>query len=118
MARDEELQSIVDAFRAVHPDAEPIHEWGIDGWSVQVRDEPPEGYKGTMDSTRLMLLPTEKKAGLTIHLWDPRDPERIAKHAEALKEAGFKPMVGCLQWNRKAPVDLDALRTLFEATRV
>lgn len=115
MAREDELDAIAAAFRTVHPNAEPVHAWGLDGWAVKVQDRP-EGWTGTMDPERLMVFPLERKAGITVHVWDPRNPELLQWNDAALQAAGFKVMVGCLQWNRKAPVDVEALRRLFEAT--
>ncbi len=98
-----------------HPTAEPVHEYGCDGWRVKVREKPTD-WKGTYDPCHLFVLPAERKAGITVHIWDPRDPELLARHAERLKEIGFKPMVGCLQWNRKADYPLDELDRLLAKT--
>lgn len=115
MNRQNELDAIVVAFRTVHPEAEPVNEWDMDGWAVEVQDAPKD-WVGTMDSTRLMVFPLERKSGITVHIWDPRDPGLLKSNDDLLEEAGFKVMAGCLQWNRKAPVDADALQRLFEAT--
>lgn len=104
--------AIGDALRRHFPDAEPCTEWNIDGYRVQVQDEPDE-WKGTMPPTHLIVLPDEKKAGITTHIWDPRDPDLLRHHEAALKQVGFKVMVGCIQWNRKADYPVDAVEAVF-----
>lgn len=83
---------------------------------VPLAEHPPkEAWTGTLPHDVLVVGPTEKKAGTTIHIWHPNHPYLLKDNADWLKAAGFKPMVGCLQWNRKAPLDLGALAHLLEA---
>ncbi len=89
------------------------------GWRAEIQDPPPEdSWKGTMPRTHLTVAPVERKAGVTIHIWHPNEPYLLKDNEAWLTEAGFKVMVGCLQWNRKAAFPLDALeRLLAEAVR-
>lgn len=77
---------------------------------------PPaaDTWKGTMPRDVFVVAPTEKKAGITIHVWHPNHPYLLKDNADWLAEAGYKPMVGCLQWNRKAEPDLDAFAKLLD----
>ncbi len=123
------LAATSDRFRALHaalgelvlelfPDAEPTVDWNMAGWRVPVPDPPAEEeWKGTMPRTYFAFFPSEKKAGLTFHVWHPKDPYILKENADWLKGAGFKPMVGCLQWNRKADVPLDVFRRLLGVAR-
>lgn len=79
-------------------------------------ENPPDAdaWRGTMPRDVFIIAPTEKKAGITIHVWHPNVPYLLKDHAETLAAAGYKPMVGCLQWNRKSPPDLDAFAALLD----
>lgn len=80
-------------------------------------ENPPaaDTWKGTMPRDVFIVAPTEKKAGITIHVWHPNHPYLLKDHAETLAQAGYKPMVGCLQWNRKTAPDLDAFAALLDS---
>lgn len=87
----------------------------LDAYVVPVPDHPPkESWKGTLPNDVFVIGPTEKKAGITIHVWHPNHPYLLKENADWLAEAGFKPMVGCLQWNRKAPLDLESFGKLLD----
>lgn len=101
------------AFKRHFPAAEPCIEWDIPGFRVQVQDAPDQ-WKGTMPPTHMHVLPIQRKNCITIHIWDPRDPELLRKHESDLEETGFKVMVGCLQWNRKADYPVDAIEAVFK----
>lgn len=93
----------------------PDTSYDMQAWVVPVPDHPPkETWKGTMPNDVFVVGPTQKKAGITIHVWHPNHPYLLKDNADWLKEAGFKPMVGCLQWNRKADVPIEALAKLFD----
>lgn len=128
-ARQAILDQMTAGFRALHdelgrrvatvfPDARPVQEYGIAAWAVAVPHPPSEDdWKGTMPRTDLFIGPTEKKAGITVHFWHPNHPELLKDNADWLKDAGFKPMVGCLQWNRKADLPLHAFDRLLAAAK-
>lgn len=104
--------------RSVFPDAAPVVAHGMAGWQVAVPDPPPESeWRGTLDRIHLQVFPSERKAGITTHVWDPKDPSLLKRHEPMLRDAGFKVMVGCLQWNRQAPFPADAIEGLLRAAK-
>ncbi len=110
--------AIGDAVRARWPDARDVVEYDMAAFAVPVSDPPAaEDWKGTMPREVFIIGPTEKKAGITIHLWHPKEPYLLKQHQKELEEAGFKPMVGCLQWNKKAPLPMDAFAALLDAAK-
>ena len=122
-ARSDEFQAlhaaVGDRVRARWPETrlQVIGEgsYEMPAFVVPVADHPPkEAWTGTMPRDVFIVAPTQKKAGVTTHMWHPNRPGLIQENAEWLAAAGFKPMVGCLQWNRKAPMDLDAFARLLD----
>lgn len=124
-ARSAEFRALHDAIgglvRARWPAARveliyPGEAYEMAAWLVPVPDHPPkESWKGTMPNDTFVVGPTQTKSGMTIHVWHPNQPGLLKDNAHWLAAAGFKPMVGCLQWNRKAPVDLEAFGRLLDA---
>lgn len=95
----------------VYPDSS----YDMPAFLVPLADHPPkEEWKGTMPNDVFLVSPVARAAGTTIHMWHPNHPYLLKENAEWLKEAGFKPMVGCLQWNRKAELPLDAVERLLD----
>lgn len=96
----------------------PGTSYDMEAWQITIPDPvPKEEWKGTMPRDQFTVAPTEKKAGITVHVWHPKKPELLGENAAWLKEAGFKPMVGCLQWNRKAEFPMDAFERLLDAAK-
>lgn len=109
-------RTIGEAVAGVCPAARAVVEYGIAGWALPVANPPSaDAWKGTMPRTHCFVGPAEKKAGTTIHVWHPNHPHLLRDHEAMLRGAGFKVMVGCLQWNRKAPPPVDALAALLES---
>ena len=126
--REDILAATSEGFQALHAaigdrvrarfDAEPVASYGIAAWRIPVPKPPGEDeWKGTMPRTHLVIAPAEKKAGVTMHVWHPNAPYLLRDNEAWLKEAGFKVMVGCLQWNRKADMPLDAVERLLDAAK-
>lgn len=97
------------------PEAQEIFEYNLRGWKIRRPVEVTE-WKGTIDPNWIRIYVAQRKQGMTIHVWNPSDPEALKKHKE-LAAVGFKTMVGCLQYNRKGDVPLDALEPLLEGMR-
>lgn len=121
-ASSSRFQAIFDSLDAIvqanFPGSEAIWEWNLPGWRVAVPNPPPEAeWKGTLPRTHLVILASEKKAGLTFHVWHPSRPSLLADEAAWLKDAGFKPMVGCVQWNRKAEPPMDEFARLLRVAK-
>ena len=95
------------------PTAEEIFEWGMPGWRLPRKIHLDPGYKGTVDQRYVMILLASRKAGITLHLWNPADYHSLEHHRGPLEKAGFKVMVGCLQFNRKAPFPVAAVTPLL-----
>ncbi len=112
MSHEDARPAIAEAVKRHFPTAQECEEFGCRGWRVKVQERPRE-WKGTFDPEWLYILPKERKAGWTLHLWDPRNPDLLSDHQEALSAAGFKVMVGCVQWNRKGPVPVQALAAVI-----
>ena len=98
------------------PDAQPIFTYGMHGWKVP-RRRTVAWTTGTMDPNWLAVLLAERKAGITLHVWNPVDPGILQKRERELSAAGLKPMVGCLQFTRKGDYPLDAIDDLFGRIR-
>ncbi len=93
----------------------PGTSYDMDAWLVPIPDPvPEEDWKGTMPRDVFTVGPTEKKAGITVHVWHPKKPTLLQDNAAWLNDAGFKPMVGCLQWNKKADFPMDAFERLLD----
>lgn len=123
------LAATSDRFRALHaalgqrvsavfPDAAPVVSYDRPAWAVAVPRPPPaKTWKGTLPREELVIAPSERNDGVTIHVWHPNEPGLLAKNEDRLSAAGFKVMVGCLQWNRKADLPLDAIERLLRAEK-
>ena len=94
------------------PDAEDVFDYNMRGWAIRRRTDI-RAWKGTIDPNWIRLYVAERKAGITIHVWNPYDP--MALERDELREAGFKTMVGCLQFNRKGELPVGALGPLLDA---
>lgn len=104
--------------QAVFPDAGPVQAYGMSGWQVRLPDSaPPRQDLGTLDADHLQVFPVRRKAGVTLHVWNPVDYTFLDTQAVPLADAGFKVMKGCIQWNRRAPLDLDAVEALLRAAK-
>ena len=98
--------------RARFPHAEDVFEYNMRGWAIRRRTDI-RAWQGTIDPNWIRLYVAERKAGITIHVWNPYDP--MALERDELREAGFKTMVGCLQFNRKGELPVGALGPLLDA---
>lgn len=128
-SHDALLQGTSDRFRLLHAeiglridaafdDVEAVEAFGMPAFMVPLRDPPPEEeWRGTIPRTHITIAPTQKRAGITLHVWHPKAPHLLRDNEGWLREAGFKVMVGCLQWNRKAELPLDAVDRLIETIR-
>lgn len=97
------------------PTAKPIFEWGMPGWKVALpKDKQPVEHRGTYDPTSIMILLADRKAGITMHVWSPLEPQILSKLDKQLTKAGFKVMVGCIQYNRKGDYPVTAVMPLLE----
>lgn len=104
--------------RSVFPEAEPVEAHGMTGWQVALRDPPPaETWKSTFDRTHFQVFLAPGKAGVTLHVWHPDHPHLLREHEGALSAAGWRVMVGCLRWSRKAGPPLESLRAVLESVR-
>lgn len=122
MAEEDIPQDLRDALsarvHAVFPDAQPVEAHGMTGWQVRLPDDaPPRQDLGTLDADHLQVFPVRRKAGVTLHVWNPVDYHFLDTQAGLLSDAGFRVMKGCIQWNRKAPLDLDAVEALLQAAK-
>jgi len=95
------------------PGAVPQFEYGMRGWRVP-RARRQESWKGTIDPNFLHIFVAERKQGITLHFWNPLQPASFGKHAAPLSKAGFKVMVGCLQYNRKGDYPVAAILPLLD----
>ena len=102
------------AVKKVFPKAEPVEEFGMEGWRIRrPKDAPRPAKEGTMPSDFVMVLLADRKAGPTLHLWYPGDYHLLDARKDALEEAGFKVMRGCLAFSRKAEYPVAAVETLM-----
>ncbi len=87
---------------------EPMFAWNVHGWRVK-RPRAVPWTTGTMDPNFVCLFVAERKQGLVVYLWNPIQPGGLQDHRAEFEEAGFKVMVGCLQFNRKGDFPLAAI---------
>lgn len=102
--------------RARFPDARGVEDWGLRGWRIPTHAGLTE-WTGTIDPNFIHIFLVERKQGITLHFWNPLDPGALKRDSSALQKAGFKVMVGCLQFNRKGEFPLAAVLPLLEAAR-
>lgn len=96
------------------PTAEDAFEYNMHGWAIR-RPVTLTEWTGTIDPNWIRIFVAERKAGITVHLWNPYDPACLAKHD--LAAHGFKVMVGCVQFSRKSDVPVDALGPILDSMR-
>ena len=101
-----------EVVKAVFPTAQAAFEWNLPGWTIE-RENVLEEAKGTIDPRFVHVLIAERKAGLTVHLWNPVDYYWLDTQKEALQGAGFKVMRGCVQFNRKQPFPFDTMESVL-----
>lgn len=103
------------------PKAKPVFQWDMPAWVVaRPAGAPMPERAGTMDPHTIFVGLVERAGGITTHVWYPGDYHLLSASKAELAEAGFKVMVGCLQYNRKtgdypvAPVAalLDKMRAM------
>lgn len=106
------------AVRGVFPKAKEVFESDMPAWKVpRPPGAPRPAREGTMPADTVFIGLVERKAGLTVHLWYPGDYSLFDHHKDALGEAGFKAMRGCLVYNRKGPFPVEAVETLLRRIR-
>lgn len=108
-ARDELERNL----RRLFPGVERITAYNMHGWRVR-RPVRIVDWPGTMDPNWVQVFVAERKQGVTVHVWNPYDYDAFRRHAAGLQAAGFKPMVGCVQYNRKGEVPVAALLPVLE----
>lgn len=108
------LRELDGRMRRLFPQAKPVVSYGMPGWVVR-RPRKVEWTHGTMDPNVVQVFIAERAQGISLHLWNPYDYGMLAKRRDDLSEAGFKVMVGCLQFNRKSAYPVDAVVPLFES---
>jgi hypothetical protein len=107
-------EALDDHLRRRFPRVEPVVAYGMHGWRMK-RPRPVEWTTGTIDPAYVHVFVAERKQGITLHLWNPYQPDLFGRHAKSLEAAGFKVMVGCLQFNRKGDYPVDAVLPLLDA---
>jgi len=98
------------------PKAVPVREYGIDGWQI-ARQKRVEWTHGTVDPNYVLVGVADRKQGPVLHLWNPLDWKGLGKHRTQLEAAGFKVMVGCLQFNRQKPYPMAAVAAVLDAVQ-
>jgi hypothetical protein len=96
------------------PHAEKVFEYNMNGWRIHRGVDIPE-WTGTIDPNWVRLYVAERKAGLSLHLWEPFGC--LQDRGSALAAAGYKPMVGCMQYNRKGDLPVEPVVAVLEAVR-
>ncbi|MBM2827383.1 MAG: hypothetical protein HW403_1447 [Dehalococcoidia bacterium] len=105
---------IVEAF----PSAELVFEYNMPSCRVRITKEPITVWKGTIDPNYLFIAIVERKSGITLHLWDPRDYYGLEAVKDELTKVGFKVMRGCIHWNRKADYPIETVEKLIRGMEV
>lgn len=119
------LASTSEKFRGIFEDLKKIvmkkfshaHEgfmWNMPGWTIKLKNPPPPKVKGTIPHDCIAIFLVERKAGITFHIWNPFDYYLLSKNKKMLEKEGFQVMQGCLQFNKKTPYPLSAIKSLLE----
>lgn len=98
------------------PDARPSSDYNMAGWRIP-RPRRIDSWKGTIDPNFVHIFLAERKNGITLHFWNPYNPYGLKQNAATFEAAGFKVMVGCLQFNRKGEFPMAAVARLLESVR-
>lgn len=104
--------------KKVFPHSQEIFEYHMPGWKIATYREVPKNWRGTLDPRWMMILLVERKAGVTLHIWNPSDYYYLDKHKAFLTSAGFKVMRGCLQFNKKQAFPIEAVKQLLKKIKV
>jgi hypothetical protein len=102
--------------RKLFPGAQASTDWNMLGWKVR-RPRRVEWTHGTMDPNLLYVGIAERKSGITLHIWNPVEHDGLNRREAQLSAAGFKVMVGCLQFNRKGDYPVDAVVGILEGIK-
>lgn len=102
--------------RRLFPQAEARRDYSMKGWRI-ARSTHIKTWEGTIDPNFLHIYIAERKNGITLHFWNPFDPYHLKRHSKELEGAGFKVMVGCLQFTRKGDYPVRAVVPLLESAR-
>jgi len=119
-----EVQAALDRkIQALFPGTPYRLEFGMKGWKI-ARPTKITGWTGTIDPNFIHIYLAERKTRITLHLWNSYDPGALKRNEKNLTKAGFKVMVGCLQFNRKGdyPIEpvfdmLDNIRSLMDSEK-
>ena len=103
--------------RGIFPTAERVVAYKMPGFKIRIGDEGVKSWRGTIDPNYLQLFLVERKSGITLHLWNPRDYDGLERRRAELSAVGFKVMRGCIQWNRKQAYPVETVRSLLESVK-
>ena len=93
--------------------AESTFTHGMPGFRARVTDTRKEERRGTFDPNHLQLFLVERKSGITLHIWDPRNYYGLDEVRDEPAKVGFKVMRGCLVWNRKREHPFERMKGLI-----
>ena len=118
--RFREVHASLDrAVRELFPDAEVSFQFKMPGWKISRRRRvDPKSVRGTLDPNWVQIYLLERKAGITLNLWNPVDFNGFRKRKTELERVGFKLMAGCLQFNRKSEYPVDVIVGLLKDIKV
>ena len=99
----EVYESLARAVHELFPDASDSFQFKMPGWKIPRRRRvDPKSVAGTLDPNWVQIYLVERKSGITLQLWNPVDFNGFRRHRAELERAGFKLMVGCIQFNGKS----------------
>jgi len=88
--------------------------YDMHGFKAKITKEEITNWKGTMNPNYFYTCLVERKAGITLHIWNPKDYYGLEKIKKEYERAGFKVMRGCIQWNKKAEYPIDMVEDLVK----
>ena len=72
-------------------EAERLVAYGLSGWRIARRRWiDPKSVKGTIDPNWVQLFLAERKAGITLHIWNPVDFQAMQRRKEEPSRAGVQ----------------------------
>ena len=88
--------------------------YDMHGFRERITREDIADWPGTMDPNYLYVGLVERKAGITLHIWNPSNYYGLDRIRKDYEKAGFKVMRGCLQWNKKAEYPIEMIEDLIK----
>ena len=110
----EVFSGLEEVVKRVFPTAMAGFEYNTPGWKIERMNVKEGERQGTINPRFVYVSLAERKAELTLYLWNPVDYYWLDTQKEELEGAGFKVVRGCVQFKRKRPFPLAAIEDVLQ----